>query len=298
MTIDQRPALHHQAKFARALYIQDILCLVTVLVVVAGMYLTIKNPSDIFDGDSSRDALNGAFVLDVFRIMPLHHPVQFAYDYYGRLPGLTIGFYPPLFFLVLAVFYAIIGVSAATALSVEAVFFAALICGAFWLSRNWLSPLSALAVSLLLIAAPQLTFWSRQILLDAPAYALLMWSAVFLVKYMKSESRSALFGSVLCLVAAVATKYNAMFFAIVIAVGVVAVHGKDTFRNKTVWSAAALGAILLLPLVAMFFVFSKYNLLQAASLPHAGARWSIAALTFYAMIMPAVVSWPPVVLAC
>jgi hypothetical protein len=66
-----------------------------------------------------------------------------------------------------------------------------------------------------------------------------------------------------------------------------------------VLEAAALGGILLLPLVGIFFAFGSYNLGQAAAVPGAEAfRWSIAELTYYARIMPSVISWPTLAFAC
>jgi hypothetical protein len=56
---------------------------------------------------------------------------------------------------------------------------------------------------------------------------------------------------------------------------------------------------MLLPLIGIFFAFASYNLDQAAALPGAHApRWSLAELTYYARIMPSVISWPTLVLAC
>jgi hypothetical protein len=63
-------------------------------------------------------------------------------------------FYPPLFHVVLAGAYAVLGISEASALLVELGFLLLLAWGAFRLSRNWLDPPAALAVSVLLIAAP------------------------------------------------------------------------------------------------------------------------------------------------
>jgi hypothetical protein len=60
--------------------------------------------------------------------------------------------------------------------------------------------------------------------------------------------------------------------------------------------AAALGGLLLLPLVGIFFAFGSYNLDQAAGAP--ASRWSIAELTYYARIMLSVISWPTLALAC
>ena len=77
----------------------------------------------------------------------------------------------------------------------------------------------ALAAALLLIGAPQLNFWGRQVMLDVPAYAILIWSAIFLIRYANSRAPYALYAAVVFAVAAIGTKYNAVFFLVVIGTG-------------------------------------------------------------------------------
>jgi hypothetical protein len=192
-----------------------------------------------------------------------------------------------------------LGVSEASALATELAFLFLLAWGAFRLSRHWLDPPPALAVALVLLGAPELAFWGRQIMLDVPAYAFLVWAAEFLVRHLKSGQKRALFAAVICAVAAAYTKYNAIFFVVPIAISLLYAYGWRVFRQRAVLQSAALGGILLLPLVGIFFAFGSYNLGQAAALPGAGAsRWSTAELTYYARIMPSVISWPTLALAC
>src|SRR5262249_37089058 len=148
---------------------------------------------DIWWSDASRNALNGVFVFDFMREMPFRHPVEFAYDYYRQWPALTILFYPPLFYVALAAVYALLGVSEASALVAEFAFLLLLAWGAFRLSRHWLERMPALAVSMLLIGAPQLAFWGQQIMLDVPAYAFIAWGAEFFVRYLHNRTKSALY---------------------------------------------------------------------------------------------------------
>jgi 4-amino-4-deoxy-L-arabinose transferase-like glycosyltransferase len=238
-------------------------------------------------------------VLDFIQQLPWRHPVEFAYDYYRQLPALTILFYPPLFYGVLAAVYAVLGISEAAALLTEVAFLFLLAWGAFRLSRHWLEPPPALAVALLLLGAPELAFWGRQIMLDVPAYAFLVWAAEFLVRHLQSGQRWTLFAAVTCVVAAAYTKYNAIFFVVPIAISLAHAYGWRVLRQRTVLQAAALGGALLLPLVGIFFAFGSYNLDQAAALRGAEAsRWSITELTYYARILPSVISWPTLVFAC
>ena len=40
--------------------------------------------------DSPRHALNGAFIMDLFKDLPFDDPVGYAYNYYSQYPALTI----------------------------------------------------------------------------------------------------------------------------------------------------------------------------------------------------------------
>ena len=282
----------HAALFSTPAFFLGLLAITVV------MYASLPKHGDIWWSDASRNALNGAFVLDFFREAPFHHPLEFAYDYYRQWPALTILFYPPLFYVVLAAVYAVLGVSEASALVAEFAFLFLLAWGAFRLSRHWLDPLPALAVALLLIGAPQLAFWGQQIMLDVPAYAFIVWAGEFLVRYVHTRSKAALFAAVVATVAAVYTKYNAVFFTAVLAITIFYLHGWRACRDGAVLWAAALGCGLLLPILAIFFAFGAYNLDQAASMAGSPARWSIEGITYYAQIMPSVLSWPTVALAC
>jgi 4-amino-4-deoxy-L-arabinose transferase-like glycosyltransferase len=283
----------------RAAAFDDRTYILILLAITLGMYLGLPKRGDIYWADASRHALNGAFVLDFIQQLPWRHPVEFAYDYYRQWPALTILFYPPLFYGVLAAVYAVLGVSEASALLTEVTFLFLLAWGAFRLSRLWLEPPSALAVALLLLGAPELAFWGRQIMLDVPAYAFLVWAAELLVRHLQSGQRWTLFAAVICVVAAAYTKFNAIFFVVPIAISLAYAYGWRVLRQRAVLQAAALGGALLLPLVGIFFAFGSYNLDQAAALRGAEAsRWSIAELSYYARVMPSVISWPTLAFAC
>ena len=128
--------------------------------IIAFLYYSLPKNGVIWWSDASRNALNGAFVLDILKAMPIHRPVEFAYDYYRQWPALTILFYPPLYYAFLAVVYAVLGVSESSAVLTACLFMLALGWGAFKLSRRWLGPVSSLAVAVLTIAGPLVsTMW-------------------------------------------------------------------------------------------------------------------------------------------
>lgn len=266
--------------------------------IVILLYLRLPRHGDIWWPDASRHALNGAFVYDYFRAMPLHHSMEFAVNYYRQWPALTIGFYPPLFYIAIAASYTVLGVSEAAALVPELIFLFVLAWGAYRLSRHWLNAAPALAVSLLLIGGPELCFWGRQIMLDVPSYAFLIWAVELHLRYLKGGSNRTLYAAVVCAVLAIYTKYNAAFIIVVMVVALLCARGWRTLLNRTVLSAGALGIALMLPLATLFFMYSSYDLIQAAAVGGSNeSRWSLRELTYYARTMGEVVSWPALALA-
>ena len=261
-----------------------------------GLYFRLPRMGDIWWMDAPRHALNGAFVLDFIARMPFRHPVSFAYDYYRQWPALTILFYPPLFYLSLAFSYALFGVSEASALFVEFTWFFLLAWGSFRLSRYWLGISGSLAVSILLTAGHQLFFWGQQIMLDVPAYALVVWAAYFCLAYLKRGKASSLMIGVILAVLAVWTKYNAASFLVVFALAFLLTRGPRLLRERAVIQAAAVGALLFIPALVLFLTFGRYDL-QQAYLPQHGLSSPFASFFFYAAIMPQIVSWPAVILA-
>src|SRR5579862_9835579 len=65
----------------------------------------------ITDTDAARHAMNGAFIYDLVRTGHLLRPIEYAKNYYGRLPALSMPFHPPVFPAIEAVFYAVFGVN-------------------------------------------------------------------------------------------------------------------------------------------------------------------------------------------
>ena len=276
----------------------DVLVQFGLAVLTLAMYLALPRQGDIWWMDASRHAMNGAFVHDFVRAMPLHDPVGFAYDYYRQWPALTILFYPPLFYAFIGLSYAVFGVSEAAALVPELLAMYLLALGCYRLSRCWLAEIPALATALLIIGAPEVFFWGQQVMLDVPAFAFIIWAAYFHLKYLHAQKPLSLYLAVICAVGAMYTKYNAAFFAGVMGVSLLAQFGPRVLARRPVILAALLGVVLLAPLMAIFAKFGSYNLAQAASVAEAeGGRWSFVALSFYVVNLPAVLSWATVLLA-
>jgi Dolichyl-phosphate-mannose-protein mannosyltransferase len=274
----------------------DRIAVALLAVLFAGIYFHQPRQGDMWWSDAPRHALNGAFMLDFIRQMPLHHPVSFAYDYYRQWPALTILFYPPLFYVSLLPFYLLFGVSEASALIAETVWFFLLAWGAFRLSRRWLGPAGALAVALLLTAGPQTFYWGQQVLLDIPGYAILVWAAKYVLDYMDTGERRPLIVAAVLGVLAVWMKYNAAWFLLVMALSILVTRGFKVLRERAVIEATVIGLVLLTPVLVLFHKFGTYDLKQAYA-PGQEGPGLLAALLFYGKAIPQILSWPVVLLA-
>lgn len=275
----------------------DIAAIAIVCGIVLCLYINLRRQGGIWWPDASRHALNGAFILDFLRALPVHDPMGYATRYYQQWPALTIGFYPPVFYVALAASYAIFGVSEAAALVVELSFLALLGCAAYRLSRRWLPAAESLAVTLLLMGAPELIFWGQQIMLDIPAYAFFLWAIQLEQRFIETGRPRWLYASVVCAVLSIGTKYNAVFIVPVMIIVLAQARGWKSLADRVVLTAAALGLVLLLPILLVFLKFGAYDLTQAKAVVGADMRWSVEGLTYYARVMGGVISWPTLLLS-
>ena len=63
-----------------------------VVLTVAALFAGAPHGGAFYWSDSPRHALNGVFVMDLFRDMPWEDPAGYAFRYYAQYPALTILF--------------------------------------------------------------------------------------------------------------------------------------------------------------------------------------------------------------
>jgi len=274
--------------------------LMPVLLALAVALLFIGAPMNgAFDwSDSPRHALNGVFIKDLFVAMPLHDPSGFAYAYYAKYPALTILFYPPLFYLLSAPFYALFGVSQETALLVVGLHYLMFAWGIWRLFRFWLPSYQALTATVMLAAAPEVAFWGRQVMLEIPAYAFMIWSAVQFIRYRRGEGNSCLYWSIVLLGLAMYTKISTGFLALAYCVTLLAEQRGAMLRQRQHWIALVLMLVGLTPLALLTLKFGQANVQSVSGIADAAvSRHSIQGWLWYARQIPGQLGWPVALLA-
>lgn len=243
--------------------------------------------------DSPRHALNGVFVMDFIKAMPLDDPTGYAYRYYAQYPALTILFYPPLFYAISAPFYAVFGVSQETALLVVALHYVALGLGCWRLAHYWFSAGPSLAFAMLVLWLPEVAFWGRQVMLEVPAFAFLAWSAVAVMAYLRGGHVKWLYLGAALLVLGMYTKISVGYMGVVYAILVLQRDGWATLRNRHHWWVALLVVVGLLPLAVLTLKFGQANVQSVAGVADAVAsRASWQGWVWYLQQIPSQVGWP------
>ena len=270
------------------------------LVYLGGMlclFATAPHNGEFWWSDAPRHALNGVFVKDLIGAVP-HDPRAWAMQYYVKYPALTILFYPPLFYVISAPFYAIFGISHTTALVVELVHYFALALGLYFIARLWLDWVSSLAVGLATLGAPAIALWGRQVMLDVPVTAFAVWSVLAGLYYLRWQRTSYLYVAVFLLICAVYTKLNAAFLFIPLAIAILAQRKLKAFRDKQIWFAALFAALGMIPAIVLTMKFGAANL-QSVVDTNLGihetnllTRW-----LWYGRRIPETVGWPIAILA-
>jgi len=265
----------------------DWLACAALTLVVGVLFLQAPTGGDFYWSDAPRHALNGAFVKDFVGAFPIHDPVEFAERYYVQYPALTVLFYPPLFYFLLAPAYAVFGVSHETALAVVLLHYIAFAIGSYYLFRNWLTPGVAVAGAAALAASPEIAFWGRQVMLEVPAFAFAIWSAVYFVGYLRERAIWLLYAAAALLTLAIYTKVSVAFLAPVYAIVLIYLRGTALFRDRHTYLTGTLALVSLLPLTIITLEFGQANVQSAVGIADAQvSRLSIAGWTWYAAQLP------------
>ncbi len=241
----------------------DLVCLLLLTVAVLLLFLTSPRAGDFWWSDAPRHAMDGVFYHDMARSLPLTHLKQWAMDYYIQYPAITVLFYPPLFALVEAVFFTLFGLSHSTAQLTVSAFLLATAYGAYFLTRRWVGRVAAFATALLFVGTPAVALWGRQVMLEIPAFAFLIWGSYFFFRYLDSTRPRDLYLVAGLLVAAIYTKQSTIFIAPAYLLTFYYVYQESIFRRKEFWCSVALFIVGVMPLAVFTGLWGRLNVQES-----------------------------------
>ena len=199
-----------ESRFDRADYI---LCLLLALAAVAVLGRDISVGGFRFP-DTSVHAMDGVLIHDWLAAGPRAwlNPKEFALQQYAHHPSLgMVGVYPPGFAIFEALFFAIFGISIFTARLSVLAFGLAAIAGTYRLGWRLGGRATGVLGAAALLSIPGVVTWSRQVMLEMPTLAVLIWTAIAVEAYFRRPTWLKLSGVCALAIAGPVFKQNAIF---------------------------------------------------------------------------------------
>jgi hypothetical protein len=221
--------------------------------------------NNIVDTDAARHAMNGAFLHDLIASGNLMHPVEFGRTYYARMPALSLPYHPPLFPLIEAVFFSVLGVNVlaarlaiAIAVAVSAILFFQLIV------TTHRSHLVAALSTVTFLSLPVPLWLASDVMLEFPAltFTLLAFRCLCGVETEYPLKRALVFAVLAG--AAVWTKQQTVFLGAVPFFYIALIGQWRLFLQRSIWISSAVFMVLVAGLAALSLSFKGVGVNQAA----------------------------------
>jgi len=226
--------------------------------------------TDIVDTDAARHAMNGAFIYDMIRGGHIAHPVEYAKQYYGHLPALSMPFHPPLFPAIEALFFAVFGVTPLAARGAVAVTVGICVLLLYRLVQTTLrSRVLAACLTLTTFSLWTFQFVARSVMLEFPALMFALAALCCLGDGDRSFTprRALLFG--VFAGAAVWTKQQTVFLGLVPLL-CASWKGRHLRAAKPVWISTAIFGVAVLGWILLSKAFYGTGTTQTMAMAYPG----------------------------
>jgi len=242
----------------RSPYYLSFVIAVTIIILVKDIHR-----GEFWFSDALRHAMDGVFILDFIRDFPILHFVDYIAQYYTKYPALSIGYYPPLFALVEAGFFALFGVSVVSARLT--VLFFALIAVTFWfkLIRQIFNEKIALYSSILFITTPFIVKWAKSAMLEMPSLAMIILSVYLFYNFIERDKPRYGFYTVLSVSASVYTKQTSIFILLTFFLYFILTKNYKRMMSKDVILLSLSLFLLISPLVFLTLRYGQMNIAQS-----------------------------------
>lgn len=243
--------------------------------------------------DETRHAMGGVFLYDFFRDLPLNWPLQYAYEYYGKYPAVSIGHWPPAFYVIEAAFFAVFGISVWVSRLAIVVF--ALVGALFWykIVRCYARPELALASMVIYSCLPAILLYEKSTMLEIPVLALSLAAIYYWLRFLEDGRKIYLYGVAFLSSWALLTKQTAIFLLFLFLLDWLRRRRWDLLRDKHSYFALGLSLLLVVPWYWFAMLMHPQAIDQITgsySLPDGPSLVSI--LTYYPLSLPGQLGLP------
>ncbi|NOQ64209.1 MAG: glycosyltransferase [Methyloprofundus sp.] len=214
--------------------------------------------------DADRILMDGVFVHDFLRDMPLLHIYDYTIHYFAQYPALSIGYRPPFFPLIEAIFNGTLGVTMSSSrlalvafVLLGAVAWYRLVCRIF--DAN-----TALLSLLLYATTPFVVQWGWYTMAELPVLSMSLMTAYYYYRYTETDQARYFYAMSILFVLTVWTKQTAVFIAIWFVLYAL-FNGQliAYLKRKEVWLGLLLMLVLLTPLAMITLWLGKKNISQS-----------------------------------
>jgi hypothetical protein len=175
------------------------------------------------------------------------NPLEFAREFYSRYPKVAIGHWPPVFYIVQALWTSLFTASRASLLLFMAAISAALLTLTYWLAARYFGPWLAIGGTIFLTTIPGFQEFSRSIMTDMLVTLLALISIVLLARHIEWNQWATALWFGLIAAGAILTKATGIALAPVPILVVLLLGRYERLRDLRFWAPALLVAAICAP---------------------------------------------------
>ncbi len=175
-------------------------------------------------------------------------PTAFAQNYYAHYPKVGLGHWPPVFYVMEALWMLAFGDSIASVLALMAAITALISATIFHLAfEEWRSPVAGLACGSVFLLLPVVQQYTSTVMVDTGLALLVLWAAIRWGRFLDSgRARDVVwFGSLAAL--AILTKGDGVELGLLPPISILLTRRFAILRDKTLWITAAGSGLVCLP---------------------------------------------------
>ena len=256
--------LKNFARFIAPIYIL-IICILSLI--LGGKNITDEEMAPL-NGDMPRYLMNGAYLVDLFREFPIEKFFEFSGNYYAQYPALSLGHHPPLTSISEVPFFLLFGISVFS--GKLTILFFALSGFIFWfmLIQRRFDGHIAFISTMLIISTPFIVSYSRMVMSEIPALALLIISAYYFQQYLlEDEKRKYLIAFLASFILSIYAKQTTIILGLAFAWEFLGTKGfRKIFTKDILWSGVIF-CIAMIPIGALSLKVSPSNVQHFSSAP-------------------------------
>lgn len=214
--------------------------------------------------DADRLLMDGVFLLDFLRALPFDRVIEFTKAYYAQYPALSIGYRPPFFPFIEALFNAVFGINTwSSRLAILAFALPGLAAWYALVARIYTREVAFWACALL-ITTPFLVQWGWYTMGEIPLLAMAMMTLYFFYRFSETQAAKYIYLTAIFFCLTAWTKQTAVYLAAFFFFYLLYRRQLLSFlRSRQSWIAIAIAALLLLPLAAITLWLGDLNVQQS-----------------------------------